>query len=73
MITMSSVGSCLDWTEEYEFPVTNESIDELVIIAAEGRSRGARVTFRGLRVRRIVDLLRIASAGGRWEGLLWSN
>lgn len=62
-----------EWGEELEVEVFGQSIDELVSAAAAARCRGARITFRGLQVRRISDLLRIASAGGRWKGLHWAG
>lgn len=43
-------------------------IDELVSIAATARAWGRQITFTGLEARALKDLLRLAGAGGRWEG-----
>lgn len=63
----------MEWGEDLEVEVCGQSIDELVSIAEAARRKGAQVTFRGLRARRISDLLRIASAGGRWRALIWAE
>ena len=62
-----------DQDEEREFSVTHQSIDELVYLAQAARRNGVRMTFRGLRTRRISDLLRIVAAGARWTELRWAS
>lgn len=42
--------------------------EELVSIAERARSQGALVQFTGLETRSISDLIKIAAAGGRWQG-----
>ena len=42
--------------------------EELVSMAERARSQGALVQFTGLETRSISELIRIAAAGGRWQG-----
>ena len=46
------------------------SIEELVSIARAATAQGVRVTFIGLSARHVSELLRIAFAGGWWDGRL---
>lgn len=42
--------------------------EELVCLAERARSQGGQIDFTGLETRSISELLRIAAAGGRWQG-----
>lgn len=55
---------------ERRFEVDSRPTEELVSLATAAGERGGRVVFRGLSGRRLCDLLKIATAGGRWEGRL---
>lgn len=56
--------------EQHEFQVEQHTLAELIHTAQEARRRGATVLFRGLRVHSLNDMIQLAAAGGRWEGLL---
>lgn len=42
--------------------------EELVGLASRAAAVGSRVDFTGLESRSISELIRIAAAGGRWQG-----
>jgi hypothetical protein len=58
--------------QQDEFEVDQQhTLEELIDTANKARSRGATVLFRGLRVHSLNELLQLAAAGGRWQGLVW--
>lgn len=67
---MISAAEHDEYREQHEVEVNQQSITELIRAAQEARRRGATVLFRGLRVRSLNEVLKLAAAGGRWQGLL---
>jgi hypothetical protein len=57
--------------QQVEFDVDRHTLEELLDTAQKARSRGATVLFRGLRVHSVNEVLQLAAAGGRWQGLVW--
>lgn len=68
---MVSEAELDEYAEQDEFEVDHHSLKELLETANKARSRGATVLFRGLRVHSLNEVIKLAAAGGRWQGLLW--
>lgn len=68
---MVSEAELDEYAQQDEFEVDQHTLNELLETAHKARSRGATVLFRGLRVHSVNELIKLAAAGGRWQGLVW--